>query len=319
VTKTAPQPKAVVFAYHEVGVRCLATLLAHGVAVPMVVTHADDPAERRWFASAAETADLNGIPVIQPDSPAEPGVAEKVAACAPDFLFSFYYRHLLPPALLQLARRGDYNMHGSLLPRYRGRAPVNWAVLHGERETGASLHRMVARADAGALVGQSRVPILPNDTAVQVFYKVTWAAESLLDRQLPVLLAGRAEHVPLDLAHGSYYGRRRPADGHIDWRQPAWDVHNLIRAVAPPYPGAFFDIGGRRVSVLGSHYRAEPAASSYPPPVLYWDGGACFADCVDGQRLRILDIRLAGKTLDENACRRQFGTTFLALPQGLHT
>ncbi len=303
--------RAVVFAYHDVGVRCLLTLLAHGVSVPLVVTHADDPSENRWFASVADVATLSDIPVIRPVSPDAPGVAEQVAACAPDFLFSFYYRHLLPPALLSLARYDAYNMHGSLLPRYRGRAPVNWAVLHGERETGASLHRMVARADAGDLVDQSRVPILPNDTAGDVMRKVTWAAELVLDRSLPSLLQGSARLAPLDLAQGSYFGRRTPADGRIDWCRPAWEVHNLIRAVAPPYPGAFFDMGGTRVSVLGSYYQDRPARSGRKPPVIYWDDGACFVDCIDRRRLRLVDIRVAGETLDETRCRRLFGASIL--------
>ncbi len=310
-----PPARAVVFAYHEVGVRCLQTLLAHGVAVPLVVTHDDDPEENRWFSSVAETAALYDIAVIRPASPDSPELAERVAACGPDFLFSFYYRHLLPQAILALASGGAYNMHGSLLPHYRGRAPVNWAIIHGEHETGASLHRMAAAPDAGDLVGQAAVPILPNDTAGEVFHKVACAAERVLDEYLPPLLEGRAELTPLDLGRGSYYGRRTPADGRIDWRRPAWDVHNLVRAVAPPYPGAFFHIGDVRITVLGSHYRAQPAGSGRRPPVIYRGRGICFADCVDGRRLRILDIRAAGGKLDQDRCLNLFGTAFLSLRQ----
>ena len=104
-------------------------------------------------------------------------------------------------------------MHGSLLPRYRGRAPVNWAVLHGERETGATLHYMTEKPDAGDIVAQSAVPILPDDTAREVFDKVTVAAEIALDGVLPALIAGTAPRVPQDLAAGVYFGGRRPEDG----------------------------------------------------------------------------------------------------------
>ena len=149
---------------------------------------------------------------------------------------------------------GALNMHGSLLPKFRGRVPVNWAIIQGERQTGASLHYMELKPDAGDLVDQQAVPILPDDTAGQVFAKVTVAAEQVLDRSLPGLLLGSAPRKRLDLKAGSYYGRRRPEDGRIDWSQPAWSVHNLIRAVAPPYPGAYSTLAGKPLKLLGSHY-----------------------------------------------------------------
>ena len=231
--------RAVVFAYSNVGDRCLRVLRARGVEVPLVVTHRDHPGETLWFQRVADTADELGLPWIYGDDPRAPELAPAVAAARPDVIFSFYYRAMIPPALLTLAPAGAYNMHGSLLPRYRGRAPTNWAVLHGETETGATLHEMVAKPDAGAIVDQSAVPILPDDTAEQVFHKVTVAAEQVLWRSLPAILAGRAPRLPNDLTQGSYYSGRKPEDGRIDWRQPAAQVYNLIRAVAPPYPGAF--------------------------------------------------------------------------------
>jgi methionyl-tRNA formyltransferase len=131
---------AVVFAYHNVGVRCLKVLLAHGVDVRLVVTHPDDAQENIWFGSVAGVAAEYGLPVITPSDPNAAGVLTRVTATHPDFVFSFYYRMMLKAALLDVPARGALNMHGSLLPKYRGRAPVNWAVLHGERETGATLH-----------------------------------------------------------------------------------------------------------------------------------------------------------------------------------
>ena len=124
---------AVVFAYHDVGARCLRVLRAHGVDVPLVVTHADDPAEAWWFERVADVADALGLPWIAPADVNAADVVDRVRAIAPDFIFSFYCRQMLKPPLLALARRGALNMHGSLLPHYRGRAPVNWAVLQGER------------------------------------------------------------------------------------------------------------------------------------------------------------------------------------------
>jgi methionyl-tRNA formyltransferase len=232
------KPRAVVFAYHNVGVRCLQVLLARGVDVALVVTHEDSASENIWFGSVASVAAEHDIDVVTPADPKAPELFDAVNRIAPDFIFSFYYRHMLPVDLLALAKRGAYNMHGSLLPKYRGRVPTNWAVLHGETETGATLHEMAAKPDAGAILAQTPVPILPDDTAAEVFEKTTVAAEQTLWRVLPALIAGEAPHLPNDLAGGSYFGGRKPEDGRIDWSRPAQQVYNLIRAVAPPYPGA---------------------------------------------------------------------------------
>jgi methionyl-tRNA formyltransferase len=167
---------------------------------------------------------------------------------------------MIPTAVLSLARVGAFNMHGSMLPKYRGRAPTNWAVLHGETQTGATLHEMVAKPDAGAIVDQLAVPILPDDTALQVFTKVTVAAEQVLWRTLPLLVAGKAPRLPNPLSEGSYFSGRTPDDGLIDWSLPAGTVYNLIRAVAPPYPGAFEIIAGKRVVI--SKARLLPTAAS---------------------------------------------------------
>ena len=302
---------AVVFAYHDVGVRGLAVLLALGVDVRLVVTHRDDPDENIWFGSVAELAARNDIAVITPADPNSSEVIERVRACRPDVLFSLYYRHMLGADLLSIPGIGAFNVHGSLLPKYRGRVPVNWAVLHGETETGASLHRMEIKPDAGALLDQQAVAILPNDTAWAVFQKITCATERLLLRCVPLLLEGRARETPLDLPAGSYFGGRRPEDGRIDWQLPAREIHNLIRAVAPPYPGAFLEAGGLRLDVLGSYFRGLPAVGQGPR--IYWQAGRCYADCIDGMQLELTHLAVAGETLDEAGFRARFETTELNL------
>ena len=301
------RPRVVVFAYHDVGVRGLAILLANAVDVALVVTHDDDPRETIWFDSVAELAALNGIPVIRPADPNTPEVVERVHQCRPQWLFSFYYRHLLGAELLALPKRGAYNLHGSLLPQYRGRAPVNWAVLHGESRTGASLHRMVLEPDAGALVQQQPVPILPNDTAFDVFRKVTVAAEQVLACSLPALFNGTATETPLDLGSGSCFRGRRPEDGRIDWHAGSDTIHNLIRAVAPPFPGAFGDVGGTRLRVLGSYRRGEHATGGEVR--LYWDGGRCYLDCTDRRRLHLTRLAVNSRDLDEMRFVAKFDST----------
>ena len=306
----APQ-RAVVFAYHNVGVRGLSVLLSLGVEVPLVVTHRDNPDENIWFGSVSELADHHGIPWITPDNPNAPGVVSRVQACRPDWIFSFYYRYMLKAELLEGAPKGAFNLHGSLLPKYRGRVPVNWAVLHGEPETGASLHRMVIKPDAGSLVDQESAAILPNDTAHQVFEKVTWAAERVLLRSVPRMLAGEHEESPLDLAAGSYFGGRKPEDGRIDWSRSAWQVHNLIRAVAPPYPGAFTDLGGIRLQLLGSYYKGEAAKGMAPR--IYWEDDRCHADCADGERILLTRVAVGEGNLNERGFVERFGARQIEL------
>ncbi len=183
-------PRAVVFGYHNVGVRCIKVLLAGGVDIALVVTHEDSPTENLWFESVADLCQAEGIPYITPSDARAPELLAQVQAATPDMLFSFYYRHMLPASILEVAPA--YNMHGSLLPQFRGRAPVNWAVLQGATETGATLHEMTVKPDAGAIVAQTAVPILPDDTAFEVFGKVTVAAEQTLWGVLPALLDGTA-------------------------------------------------------------------------------------------------------------------------------
>ena len=301
---------AVVFAYHNVGARCLRVLLAHGVEVPLVVTHADDPGETLWFERVADVADDYGIAWIAPDDAGASDVVERLRALAPDFLFSFYYRRMLSADILAIPSRGALNMHGSLLPRYRGRAPVNWAVLHGERHTGATLHYLADKPDAGDIVAQQRVPILPDDTAREVFDKVTVAAEICLDAALPGLFAGTAPRIRNDIARGSYFGRRTPEDGRIDWRKPAVDIHNLVRAVAPPYPGAHTSIGGvpsrvLKTRVLDAH--APPAAPALST------GDRLIARCGGGGALAIDALEIEGRIATPHDVRQRFGVADLPL------
>jgi methionyl-tRNA formyltransferase len=304
---------AIVFAYSEVGVRCVRELLAQGIQIPLLFSHADDPKETQWFGSVQRLAQDHGLNVVTPDSPNTPQWIARGAALKPDFVFSFYYRYMLDKAWVELPRLGALNMHGSLLPKYRGRAPVHWAIIHGETTTGASLHYMVEKPDAGALVDQEAVPILENDTALQVSIKVAEAAQTVLRRSLPRLLAGTAPSQPLDLKKGSYFGRRTPEDGRINWRWGARAIHDLVRAVAPPFPGAFTEVNGCRLEVLET--RVDPHPLIYPSqsPCLYASDGTWYADCVDGRRLKILQLSANGEAVVDNTAPRALSRQPIAL------
>ena len=304
---------AVVFAYHDVGVRCLEVLLGRGIRVPLVVTHEDDPSENIWIDSVAELARLHGIPVATPADPNTPEMIQRVATLQPEFIFSFYYRHMLNQSLLSIPPLGALNVHGSLLPKYRGRAPVNWAVINGESETGATLHYMVAKPDAGDIVDRQAVPIFPNDTALDVFRKVTIAAADTLSRNLPRLVDGTALRIAQNQKEASYFGGRKAEDGRIDWNQSATAIHNLVRGVAPPYPGALTSIAGRQARVLKT-LRQPVAHGPFEQPFLFFENGHCYAQCGDAALLRILQIEMDGRLLQDEDIGGAVGGRPVPLP-----
>jgi methionyl-tRNA formyltransferase len=243
------RPRILFFGYSEVGYECLSLLLERGDNVIALITHEDNPNEKVWFKTPAVAAREKGIPIFTPANVNTPEWREKIAALAPDLILSVYYRNMIGGIILAVPPLGAWNMHGSLLPRYRGRAPINWAVLHGESRIGMTLHRMVKSADAGAVVDQEGVAIDPRDTAEQAFRKVLPCARTVLARQIDALLAGTARETPQDDTQATYFGGRKPEDGRIDWTQTSGQIFNLIRAVTDPYPGAFTDVAGVRLMV----------------------------------------------------------------------
>lgn len=251
--------KAIVFAYHDIGCVGLQALVDAGYDVQAVFTHTDAPNENQFFSSVArQGAELN-LPVYAPEDVNHPLWIDRIRALQPDVIFSFYYRNMLSEEILSLAPQGGFNLHGSLLPRYRGRAPVNWALLRGETETGVTLHKMVKRPDAGDIVGQRKVTIAPDDTALTLHAKVRDAAKALLTDVLPEMKAGAFTLTPQDETQATYFGRRTAADGEIHWHKPATDINNLIRAVTEPYPGAFSFLGQRKLTI----WRARPLATQH--------------------------------------------------------
>jgi methionyl-tRNA formyltransferase len=281
---------AVVFAYHDVGVNCLKALLSAGIQIDLVVTHQDDPNENVWFGSVAKLCAEEKIPFVTPSSNELPDLIPKLQALVPDYIFSFYYRHMIPAQILACAKIAALNMHGSLLPKYRGRAPVNWAILHGESETGATLHVMEVKPDAGDIVGQVAVPIGPNETATDVFGKVSQAAVKVMEQALPSLTQGKVPRKTNELAKGSYFGGRKPADGQIHWQQTAQQVHNLVRAVAPPYPGAFTDYQGQSMIVAKTSLKGPfPANLDLGAMGIQVVDNRVFGICGDRQALEILE------------------------------
>ena len=248
------KPRIVFFGYSEVGYEGLSLLLERGDNVVALITHQDNPHEKIWFKTPALAARERGIPAFTPETVNTPEWRERIAALRPDLILSVYYRHMIGTKILGLPHLGAWNLHGSLLPKYRGRAPINWALVHGESRIGMTLHRMVKSADAGAVVDQEGVDLSPRDTAEQAFRKVLPCARRVLARQMDGLLSGTAREIAQDESQVTYFGGRKPEDGRIRWTQTSRQIFNLIRAVTDPYPGAFTDVGETRLMV----WWAEP-------------------------------------------------------------
>ncbi|HEY6394584.1 MAG TPA: formyltransferase [Candidatus Binataceae bacterium] len=257
----------VLFAYHEMGYAGMETLLAMGAPIAALYTHRDDPHEEIWWRSCIDLAERNHIAVHTLEALDDASIAA-VAALRPSVIYSFYYRHLIPERVLNLPCAGAYNLHGSLLPAYRGRAPVNWMLVNGEREAGVTLHHMVARADAGDIVAQRSVAIEDRDTALSLYRKLVALGAQVIREFHPLIVTGRAPRRAQDLSKGSYYGRRRPEDGRIDWHWPARRIFNLIRAVTHPYPGAFCLVGGRKLFIWQAALGAETGSWGAPGEII---------------------------------------------------
>jgi methionyl-tRNA formyltransferase len=255
--------RIVLFAYQAVGHAVLEELLGLGAPVAGVFTHEDDPRERRWFPSVAERAKAAGIPVFTPAKLKTPEFLAGVAALEPELFISAYYRRILPPEILRLAKSG-VNLHGSLLPKYRGAAPANWQLINGENESGATLHFMSETVDQGAIIDQWRFPLDPDDTIVQFYEKLLPATRGLIRRNFPGLQSGRLPAVAQDESQATVFARRTPADGEFWWNWPALRIHNLVRALTHPFPGAWFMRDGRKY-LLWKTARIPPGKAGTAP------------------------------------------------------
>lgn len=249
---------AVVCAYSPVGREALAGLLEAGIEVLALYTYPQG-ADEDWFVPPAVLAGERGIPVRMEPRFNEDHVHDAIAALRPDFLFSFYFREMIQARFLALPRLGAYNMHGSLLPHYRGRAPINWVLVRGEAQTGITLHAMTPKPDDGDILGQTVLPIAWDETALSLTLRSASAGRELIRSVAPRLADGSAERISQrSLGPSSYFGGRKPEDGELDLAGPARDAFNLVRAVADPWPNAFVRTPAGKVLVPWALPSAEP-------------------------------------------------------------
>lgn len=265
--------KCIVLGYHNIGCAGIEALLKNGFEIAAVFTHKDNPNENIWFDSVANTASGKGIPVYAPENINHPIWVQKIKALKPDIIFSFYYRDLVKKEILDIPKFGCLNLHGSLLPKYRGRVPINWALINGEKETGVTLHYMLEKADAGDIVGQEKFAIEDCDTAKTLHLKAKEATTTILNKLLPAIKKNKAPRTPQNNSKATCFGGRKPQDGEINWAKPAEEIRNLVRAVTYPYPGAFSFMGDRKcliwsVAVAKSPGKLRPGTVISSSPLL---------------------------------------------------
>jgi len=258
--------KAVLFAYHEIGYVCMEELIKEGFEIPLLFTHEDDPKENLWFRRPRELAEKHCIPYHTPNSLKDEKWLYMVEREKPDFIFSFYYRFLIPKPYLEVPKIAALNLHGSLLPKYRGRQPANWVLINGEEETGVTLHIMEEKPDAGPIVAQKRIRIEFEDDILTLYRKLISASRSLMREIVPELKRGIVRSVP-QTGPSSYFGGRKPEDGLILWDRDALSIYNLVRAVTHPYPGAFTFLEGKKMYIWRA-YPEKKELSDTPGTVL---------------------------------------------------
>ena len=249
---------------HTVGVRTLAAInrCAHVVAV---VAHPPDAEDGTRYESVFDAARQMGIEQVIRATPRQAELGDLIQLSRPDLIWTTDYRYLLPMSLVEQAPLGGINLHPSLLPQYRGRASINWAILQGRRTLGLTAHRIAAGADTGDIALQCTYRLHDAEDVGDALRKLYPLYEGIATEVIERLRIDALPRVPQDERIATSFPRRTADDGAIDWSRPARAIHNLIRAVARPYPGAFAPMSGRRVHcwksrVLDEHRTGEPGS-----------------------------------------------------------
>ncbi|MDP2389659.1 MAG: methionyl-tRNA formyltransferase [Acidobacteriota bacterium] len=295
--------RVVVFGFGRLALASLDTLERLGVTpVAVVVPGIRSGADVEIVAARAREKSLRLL--VQPRRRDLAPFLETIQSLCPDLMLVWSYPMLLPPALTGLAAMGAFNIHSGKLPEYRGGHVMIWAVINGERESAATLHRIDGGIDTGPVVAEERFAIESDDDIASLQGKLAVAGTALLTKWWPALVDGTAPQTPQDELRAHYYRMRTPADGLIDWSQSNIQVHNLVRALVPPWPGAFTWIGDtrlvlRRVTPVNSESAAPPGTVlRLAPDQLRIACGAGAVEVtsmeVDGQSTTFADLQRLG-------------------------
>jgi methionyl-tRNA formyltransferase len=280
--------------------------LAHDAKfqIAAIVTHPDHPKGRGLKPQPSPVKSLAlrlGLPVLQPERARDEKFIAEVRALQPDLIVVIAYGHILPPAILDLPRFGCLNIHPSLLPKYRGAAPIQWAIANGETGTGVTIMKMDAGLDTGGILTQCRTPIRPADDSATLHDRLARLGAELLARTIPDYVAGKIQPTPQPAEGASHAPKIKKEDGRIDWNQPARTILNRLRAFTP-WPGAFTFLEAQpkprlikiwKAEVIEAACRAEAPGERRPGEILQADKNGIVAAC--GQNaLRILELQREG-------------------------
>jgi methionyl-tRNA formyltransferase len=290
--------RVVFFGTPRFAVPTLEALLASRHEVVGVVTQPDRPRGRGQRVSDAPVkaaAIGHGLPVIQPATLRVPEVTASVAEWHPDLGVVAAYGQFIPQALLAVPRHGMINVHASLLPRYRGAAPVHRAILAGDTETGVTIMRVAPRLDAGAMFAKATVPIGPDETSDELEQILARAGASVLADVADAIAAGTAHEEPQDEAAATYAPRLTKEEGLIDWTLPAARIHDTVRGLFP-WPHAYSYAGNERLIIWKTAVRPLPERTSDPPGTLvHADDHGLSVAAGDGQTVAILELQPEGR------------------------
>jgi len=259
--------KAVVFGVREFACVGLEELLALEVEVPLVVTYPRGAADAPGYRVLAEVARTRGIPVTTPPDASGRPLLDWVRGLKPDCLFSFHYAHAIPRSLRAVARKGAFNLHLSLLPRWRGRDPIPHVILAGDPEAGLTLHEMAEEFDRGDVVGQVRFPVAPRETATTLYEKSLAASRALLRKTVPLIQQDRTPLAPQDEVRATVVPAAEPRR-RLDRTASVDRFDRTVRAFARPFGGAKIPCGGETVLVLAG----EPDEGEAGIPIPLADG-----------------------------------------------
>lgn len=278
----------------EFALPTLQGLLSAGVDLCAVFTQPDRPRGRGKLLApppVKEMAVAHGLPVFQPQKLRDPAVVETLRSLRPDLIVVVAYGQILPASILDIPRYGCINVHASLLPRYRGAAPINKAIVDGEQVTGVTTMLMDVGLDIGDMLVKRATEIGIEETAGQLHDRLALLGREAMAETLRRLCEGTLRPEPQDDAQSSYAPMMKKEDGRIDWRHPARDIHNLVRGLSP-WPGAFTSWNGQMLKL--GRTLAEEGPDAEPGTVVAADGcGVCIA-CGQGV-LRVRELQLAGK------------------------
>jgi methionyl-tRNA formyltransferase len=291
----APSLRVVFFGTPSFAVPTLDALLGSRHTVVAVVTQPDRPRGRGQRTSASpvkERAAAAGVPVLQPQIVKTHEFAAGLSGLAPDIAVVAAYGQILTEQVLNTPRLGMINVHASLLPRYRGAAPIHRAIIAGESSTGVTIMRMVRALDAGAMIVAERINIGQNDTSVELEDQLARLGAGLLARALDDIAAGRARETPQDDSAATYAPRLSKDDSHVDWNRKAIDIHNQIRGLHP-WPHAVTFAGGARLILHRSH-PASTTSRGAAGTILEAAGDQLSVATGDGA-LDLLEIQAEGK------------------------